>query len=96
MLDLIYIVKSIDSGKTIKEIINQQFKISNRLLIELKRNNYIFLNNVPTSVNNIVYENDEIKIYLGYKEDVSNIVPIEMNLNILSLPYEMPLLKSQT
>lgn len=99
MLDLIYSVKSIDSGKTVKEIINQYFKISNRLLIELKRNNYIFLNNVPTSINNSVYEDDELKIYLGYKEDVSNIVPIEMNLDILyeddyliavNKPFNMP------
>ena len=99
MSDLIYIVKSIDSGKTVKEILNQQFKLSNRLLIELKRNNYIFLNNVPTSVNNTIYEDDELKVYLGYKEDVSNIVPIKMDLDILyedeyliaiNKPYNMP------
>lgn len=68
----------------IRQVLRERFGISNRLLLKLKQNKKIYLNNsnniyldMPTK------ENDLIKINLDFDEDNSNIVPTKMNLNIL-------------
>ena len=68
----------------IRQVLREHFGISNRLLLKLKQNKKIYLNNS----NNIyldmsVKENDLIKINLDFEEDNSNIVPVKMNLTIL-------------
>lgn len=68
----------------IRQVLRERFGISNRLLLKLKQNKKIYLNNS----NNIYLdmstkENDLIKINLDFDEDNSNIVPTKMNLNIL-------------
>lgn len=68
----------------IRQVLRERFGISNRLLLKLKQNKKIYLNNS----NNIYLdmstkENDLIKINLDFDEDSSNIVPVKMNLNIL-------------
>lgn len=80
-MDLNYIVKN---EINIRQVLREHFGISNRLLLKLKQNKKIYLNNS----NNIyldmaVKENDLIKINLDFEEDNSNIVPMQMNLNIL-------------
>lgn len=68
----------------IRQVLRERFGISNRLLLKLKQNKKIYLNNsnniyldMPTK------ENDLIKINLDFDEDSSNIVPVKMSLNIL-------------
>ena len=80
-MDLIYTVQN---EINIRQVLRERFGISNRLLLKLKRNKKIYLNNsnniyldMPTK------ENDLIKINLDFDEDSSNIVPVKMNLNIL-------------
>ena len=68
----------------IRQVLRERFGISNRLLLKLKQNKKIYLNNS----NNIyldmnIKENDLIKINLDFEEDNSNIVPVKMDLNIL-------------
>ena len=68
----------------IRQVLRERFGISNRLLLKLKQNKKIYLNNS----NNIYLdmstkETDLIKINLDFDEDNSNIVPTKMNLNIL-------------
>lgn len=80
-MDLNYIVKN---EINIRQVLREHFGISNRLLLKLKQNKKIYLNNS----NNIyldmnIKENDLIKIILDFEEDNSNIVPMQMNLNIL-------------
>ena len=68
----------------IRQVLRERFGISNRLLLKLKQNKKINLNNsnniyldMPTK------ENDLIKINLDFDEDNSNIVPVKMDLKIL-------------
>ena len=68
----------------IRQVLREHFGISNRLLLKLKKNKKIYINNS----NNIyldmaVKENDLIKINLDFEEDNSNIVPTKMDLKIL-------------
>ena len=98
-MNIEYRVLADDDCITIKDVLVKKLNISSRLYTKLKRNNYILLNNIPTSPNNNVYENDIVSLYIDYPEDVSNIVPIKGNLDIIyeddmilavNKPYNMP------
>lgn len=75
----------INSNKysNIKEVLKSEFSMSDRLLLKLKKLNKIYLNGKVTFVNHTVSENDLIECYLDYEEDNSNIIPVEMFLNII-------------
>ena len=83
----------------IKEILKCHFEISDRLLVKLKKNQNIFLNGVPAYVSTPVKNNDLVSINLDFEEDVENIVPTKMDLNIIfdddallivNKPYGLP------
>ena len=80
-MDLNYTVQN---EINIRQVLREHFGISNRLLLKLKKNKKIYINNS----NNIyldmaVKENDLIKINLNFEEYNSNIVPTKMDLKIL-------------
>lgn len=79
---LVYIVSN-NKYKTIKEIISNEFGISNRLLIKLKKNNRIFLNGTNTYVAKEVSNGDKLEIDIDFDEESDNIVPTKMDLKIL-------------
>ena len=68
----------------IKQILKEEFNISDRLLRRLKTNNKIFLNRIPILPN---YSNfnigDIVSVDLDFEEEYDNIVPIKINLNII-------------
>lgn len=72
-----------DNYKNINQILKQEFNLSSRLMHKVISNHLVFLNNVPTDTRSSVILNDIIKVDLNYEEDVDNIVPKKMNLNIL-------------
>lgn len=82
-MELKYIIKKDEHFDNIKEVLKTKFEISDRLLLKLKKNNLIFLNNTPCNIKSPVNSNDIVKIKLDYDEDNSNIVPIQMPLKIL-------------
>ena len=82
-MKLEYIASKKDAGKTIKDILLNEFKISHRLLITLKKQNTIFVNGVNTHIYKGVAKGDNITISFNYDEDNSNIVPKKMPLNIV-------------
>lgn len=69
--------------KTIRQLLVQEFDISNRLILKLKKFNKIKLNNESTFLDRALQINDVVKIDLDFEEDNSNIVPTSMNLEIL-------------
>lgn len=69
--------------QNIKQILKEEFHISDRLLLKLKSNQRILKNNEICSINFPIKLGDTIKIDLSYEEDNSNIVPTKMNLNII-------------
>lgn len=76
-----YIVKN--NTKNINQILNEEFKFSNRLFVKLINMHKILLNNQPVDTRITPQINDEITIDLSYDEDNSNIIPKKMNLDIL-------------
>lgn len=69
--------------KTIKDVILNYFHISNRLLTKLKSLNCIFLNSDNAFVNAKIDIGDIVCISFEYEEDNSNIIPKNMNLDII-------------
>lgn len=82
-MNLEYIATNKDNNKIIKDILLSHFKISHRLLITLKKNNCIFLNNAPSFVHQKLKEGDKLVVSFDYEEDNSNIIPKEIPLDII-------------
>ena len=59
-MKLSYIVKSDEHFDNIKEVLKTKFEISDRLLLKLKKNNLIFLNNTIANIFSLCY-NEFIK-----------------------------------
>jgi len=69
--------------ENIKQILKQEFNMSERLILRLKTNNKIFLNDNPVSIYTPFSINDNISVLIDFEEDNSNIVPTEMDLQII-------------
>ena len=68
----------------IKQVLKEEFHISDRLLKKLKLNHQIFLNYIPVNINySDLIIGDFISIVLDFEEEYDNIVPLESNLNII-------------
>ncbi len=78
-----YIVTNNENGKTVKDILLSCLHISHRLLITLKRENSIFLNDLPAFVYQKVSVNNKISVSFDYAEDNSNIVSKQIPLDIV-------------
>ncbi|HOZ54563.1 MAG TPA: RluA family pseudouridine synthase [Clostridia bacterium] len=82
-MELNYKILKSDSYINVKHVLKEYFNVSDRLLLKLKNNKKIFLNDKEVFVNNVVKANDCIKVLLDFQEDNSNILPFKMNLNII-------------
>lgn len=82
-MELVYIATTEDTNKTIKDIAVNIFKISHRLLVTIKKENAIFLNNNHAFLWTTVKSGDKIVISLSYFENNSNIVPTQIPLDII-------------
>lgn len=78
-----YVVKQEDISKTINQILEERFDLSNRLFSKLIKNKRITLNNVNVDTRQKANIEDVIRIDLNYKEDNSNIVSKKMDLDIV-------------
>ncbi len=80
-MELIYKIEQ--KNRTINQILQNNLKVSSRLLYKLIKNNCIFLNGKECDTRNIALPNDVISINFDYEEDNSNIVPTKINLDIV-------------
>lgn len=67
----------------VKQVLKEEFNMSDRLILKLKNSTNIKLNNEVTYVNKNVSINDMIEVNIDFEEDNSNIVPAKMTLDIL-------------
>ena len=81
-MKLKYLVEN-NKYKNINEILSLEFKLSTRLKNKLIKNNRIFLNDNVCDTRIPVKIGDKLIIDFNYNEDNSNIVPTEMNLDIV-------------
>lgn len=81
-MKLSYIVTN-PNYETIKQVIKEEFKISDRLLLKLKANQKIYRNSQVACVNQTIIKEDTIEVLLDIEEDNSNIISTKMDLSIL-------------
>ena len=79
-MNLIY---KVEKKITINEILNYEFNISTRLKNKLIKNKLILVNGKFVDTRSIVQTDDIITIDLSFPEDNSNIVPKQIDLNIV-------------
>lgn len=69
---------------SIKQILKEKFEISEKLIIKLKKNKRIFINNLPVYITYNIKEGDLLYIDLDFDEESDNIVPTpDIKFNIL-------------
>lgn len=69
--------------ENIKQILKEEFYMSDRLIIKLKKNKRLFVNNIPVCINHKFDIGDLLSINLDFEEESENIVPTKMSLDIL-------------
>lgn len=72
-MKLKYIVKN--SDESIKQILKNEFNMSDRFILKLKNNKSISLNGFSVPIYHSIFENDILEIIENVEEDSSNIVP---------------------
>jgi len=82
-MDLKYTVTGTDEGKTVKYILKNRMGVSAKLIKKLKLTGQIYSNNAPVFVKDTVRENDEILIKLDFNEINEDIVPENIQIDIL-------------
>ena len=80
-MEINYEIKN--NTQTINSILQNELKISSRLLYKLIKLNKIELNHKPCDTRKTGTFGDTITINFDYEEDNSNIIPTKMNLNII-------------
>jgi len=81
-MQLIYTVKS-HEYVTLKEVLRSYFKMSERLMLKLKRLDKIKVNNETSHLNKIINIGDNITCDFDYDEDNSNVVSSPIPLDII-------------
>lgn len=76
-------IKNNDNYNTVRQVVTGKFNISYNLLLKLKKNNKILLNENLTYLDKEITNGDSITINIDFEEDNSNIVPTKMDLSIL-------------
>ena len=99
IMRLEYVLTNLSKYETVKQVLKEEFKLSDRLIIKLKKSKQIYLNNIITFVNQKLKIGDIICVNLNFEEISDNIVPVKMDLDILyeddcmlivNKPYNMP------
>ena len=78
-----YTVNTPNLYNTVRDVLKNYFLVSSRLLLKLKNNNCVFLNNKKCSINSTISLGDIVSFSLNYEEDNSNIVATKIPLNIV-------------
>lgn len=82
-MKLIYTVKDLSLCKTVRQVLKNEFNMSNRLITKLKFNKSILLNNNETYLDKLLTIGDVISCNLDFEEESENIVSAKMDLDIL-------------
>lgn len=82
-MKLEYIVDNSTKYETLKQVLKDEFFISERLITKLKNAKQIYINNILAHVNQKLQIGDIVCVDLDFEETCDNIVPTKMNLDIL-------------
>ena len=82
-MQISYTITSTDPYLTIKQLLKEKYEMSDRLILKLKTNRRIFLNNSSVYVTASLHINDVVQINMDFDEDNSNIEPANIPLDII-------------
>ena len=82
-MELQYTVNSLSIYQNVRQVLKNEFNMSNRLITKLKQNKLIFLNDKETFLDKTISIGDIVKCKLDFKESSENIIPVKMDLNII-------------
>ena len=82
-MELKYIANDLSNYTNIRQVLKNEFNMSNRLITKLKQNKLISLNGNETFLDKSLAINDVVSCNLDYDEEYKNIIPVKMDLNIL-------------
>jgi len=78
-----YKVTEDSTYQTVRQVLKEEFGISRNLLIKLKHNDRIFLNQQLTLVSCLLSCGDFVEVDLGFEEVSSNVVATDIDLDII-------------
>lgn len=70
-------------GKTVKHVLKNELKLSERLVKRLKYGGKIFLNSVSVHVNVTVQPGDELDVLIDFEEESEEIIPENISIDII-------------
>ena len=82
-MELKYIVKNLSTYATVRQVLKNEFNMSNRLITKLKQNKLIYLNDKETYLDKPLSTGDIVKCILDFNEASENIIPTKMDLRII-------------
>lgn len=82
-MELKYIVDSLSSYTNVRQVLKNEFNMSNRLITKLKQNKFIYLNDTETYLDKSLSVGNTIKCKIDFNESSENIIPTQMNLKII-------------
>jgi len=82
-MKLEYVVNNLTKYENVKEVLKEEFSISERLIIKLKKSKQIYVNNTFAHINQNLQLGDIVWCDLDFEEDCDNIVPTKIDLKIL-------------
>ncbi len=82
-MTLNYQIQKNDNFINLRDLLKNYFQISDRLLIKLKHEQKLFVNNTKAFVDAPLHSGDFVSVFIDFIEDTSNIVPVKMNLEII-------------
>lgn len=83
IMKLEYKVNEQTKYTNIRQVLINEFNLSDRLILRLKRVNQIYLNDTPTHIHHELGINDIVLVDLSFEEECKNIVPTKIDLDIL-------------
>lgn len=82
-MELKYIVNNLSNYTNVRQVLKNEFNISNRLITKLKQNKGIYLNDKEIYLDKTLSIGDTIKCIIDFDETSENIVPTKMDLKII-------------
>lgn len=78
-----YVANDLSKYQNVRQVLKNEFNISNRLITKLKKNEFILLNGVKTYLDKPINLGDAISCNIDFNETSENIVPTKMDLDII-------------
>lgn len=82
-MELKYVVDNLSKYTNVRQVLKNEFNMSNRLITKLKQNKSIYLNDEGTYLDKLLSIGNVVKCKIDFNESSENIIPVKMDLKII-------------